>query len=121
MVHETEEISSALPNGNAAKNRPRETYTYLYENFRKSGLGKLDSFFNALYITQSNKFCFKKIDTDNVGKGFFNHPAGYYKSGREKVRRAARTKTLKILELFAKIVAPFTKSVESNKKKYNIF
>ncbi len=121
MANETEEISSQLPNGNAAKSRPKETYTHLYEGFRKSGLGKLDSFFNALYITQSNKFCFKKIDTDNVGEGFFTHPAGYYKAGREKVRRAARTRTLRTLEVFAKIVAPFTNSVERKNKSFNIF
>lgn len=130
MANETEEKSSStteahLPEGNAAvttrESRPRQTYTFLYESFRKSGLGKFDSFFNALYITQSNKFCFKNIDTDNVGEGFFTHPAGYYKAGREKVRRAARTRTLRALEMFAKVVAPFTKSVERKNKVFNVF
>lgn len=113
MGIETEEISNsakALPEGNATHRRPRETFTYLYEGFRRSGLSKLDSAFNALYICQTNKMCRKKINTDDVGEGFFSHPAGWYKSGRERVRRAAKTRTLKFLELMAKVIAPFTSS-----------
>ena len=113
MGTENEEILSsakALPDGNAVSRRPRQTFTSLYEGFRKNGLSKLDSAFNALYICQTDKMCRRRIDTDDVGEGFFAHPAGWYKSGREKVRRAAKTKTLKFLELTARVIAPFTSS-----------
>ncbi|MBQ7897054.1 MAG: peptidoglycan DD-metalloendopeptidase family protein [Clostridia bacterium] len=122
MGLETEEKSqsnSALPTGNA-KSR-RQTYTSLYRAFRNSGLTKLDSAFNALYICQSNRLCRIKLDTESVGEGFFSHPAGWYKASCEKVRRASRTKTLKALELIAKLIAPFTSSVERLTKKVDFF
>ena len=130
MGQENKEQISALSEekksqGNTAEatrvNHPRQTLSSLYRDFRVSGLSKLDSAFNALYICQSNKMCFRNIDTDDVGDGFFSHPAGWYKSGREKVRRAAKTRTLRVLELMAKMIAPFTSSVEFTVKKVHFF
>lgn len=124
MGIETEEKSqsnSALPQGNAQIRRPRQTLTSLYRAFRVSGLSKLDSAFNALYICQSNRLCRMKLDTSRVGEGFFSHPAGWYKANCEKVRRASRTKTLKALELVAKLIAPLTKSVERLTGKVDFF
>lgn len=124
MGLETEEISqsnSALPTGNASNRLPRQTFTSLYKAFRNKGLSKLDSAFNALYICQSNRLCHKRIDTNNVGEGFFSHPAGWYKSSSEKIRRAAGARTLKALELLAKVIAPFTSSVERLTKKVDFF
>lgn len=119
MGTEKEEISKrALSDGNAAARRPRESFTSLYESFRAGGLSKVDSAFNALYICQCNKMCRRRLDTEAVGEGFFSHPAGWYKTGREKVRRAARTKTLRFLEFVAKIIAPFTESMGKEKSSF---
>lgn len=124
MGFETEEKSqsnSALPSGNAVRRQPRQTLSSLYRAFRVSGLSKLDAAFNALYICQSNRLCRIKLDTNDVGEGFFSHPAGWYKASCEKVRRASRTKTLKVLELLAKLLAPLTPSVERLTKKVDFF
>ncbi|MBR4305258.1 MAG: hypothetical protein IKT78_00245, partial [Ruminiclostridium sp.] len=120
MGFEKEEIAqsnTALPVGNAK----RQTYSSLYKAFRSSGLTKLDSAFNAFYICQSNRLCRKTLDTASAGEGFFRHPAGWYKSSCERVRRAAETKTLKALEIAAKIIAPFTSSVEKLTKRIDFF
>lgn len=90
--------------------RSRQTFGFLYRKFRRSGLTRLDSAFNALYICQSNKMYNRKLDVEDVGEGFYSHPAGWYKNGCEKVRRASTTKTLRALDFVAKVIAPFTKS-----------
>ena len=76
---EKSQLNNTLPQGNAKSGLPTQTFTSLYNTFRNSGLSKLDSAFNALYICQSNRLCLKKIDPHNVGDGFFSHPAGWYK------------------------------------------
>lgn len=91
----------------------RQTFPTLYKDFRQSGLSKLDSAFNALYICQTNRLCSRTVTVNNVGNGFFNHPAGWFKEREERVRRATRTRTLKLLELAAKVLACFSRSVES--------
>lgn len=99
----------------------RQTFSELYNSFRHSDLSKLDSFFNALYICQTNKLCSSRIDVNNVGDGFFAHPKGWYKSSAERVRRATRTKTLKALDLMAKLFAGFSRSVEPVKSRNGFF
>lgn len=90
----------------------RQTFPTLYKDFRQSGLSKLDSAFNALYICQTNRFCSRTVSVNNVGDGFFKHPAGWFKEREERVRRATRTRTLKLLELAAKALSRFSRSVE---------
>ncbi len=122
MGLETEEKQNnvTVPEGSTVRRR-RQTVVSLYKRFRRSGLSKLESAFNALYIFQSNKMYNKKLDADDAGEGFFRHPAGWYKAGCEKVRRASRTKTLRVLELMAKIIAPIAHSVERTGKKVDFF
>lgn len=90
----------------------RQTFPSLYKDFRQSGLSKLDSVFNALYICRTNKLCSRTVAVNNVGSGFFKHPAGWFKEREERVRRATRTRSLKLLELTARILARFSNSVE---------
>ncbi|MBE6700950.1 MAG: hypothetical protein E7582_03565 [Ruminococcaceae bacterium] len=99
---------------NESGRRParRQTFTGLYRTFRRSGLGKIDSAFNALYICQTNRCCRENLNSNNVGDGFFSHPTGYYSSKAESIRRAAKTRTLSFLERVAKILSPLTRSVE---------
>ena len=123
MGFETEEKqnSQPVPEGSTNVTRRRQTFSSLYRRFRRSGLSKLDSAFNALYICQSNKLFNKKLDADDAGEGFFRHPAGWYKAGCEKVRRASKTRTLRVLELIAKVIAPFTKSIQGTGNKVDFF
>ncbi len=122
MGLETEEKQNnvTVPEGSTVRRR-RQTLTSLYRRFRNSGLSKLDSAFNALYICQSNKMYNRKLDTEDAGEGFFRHPAGWYKAGCERVRRAARTKTLRALELLARVIAPISRSVERIGKRVDFF
>lgn len=94
----------------------RQTFSGLYRGFRKSGLSKLDSAFNALYICQTNKFCSKRVNVNNVGDGFFNHPTGWFKEKEERVRRATNTRTLKVLGMLAILLSPFSNSVQRKRK-----
>lgn len=118
MGHDTIEESKAAVSaeiGRDTEAKPvikRQTFSALYKEFRQSGLSKLDSAFNALYICQTNKFCSRTVAVNDVGDGFFKHPMGWFKEREERVRRATRTRTLKALELAAKILARFSKSVE---------
>lgn len=118
---EEKQHNETLSEGSTRVRRSRQTYTYLYRQFRRRGLSKIDSAFNALYICQSNKMFNKRLDADDAGEGFFRHPAGWYKAGCEKVRRASRTRTLRVLESIAKVIAPFTKSIERTGKKVDFF
>ncbi len=99
----------------------RQTFAKLYKEFRQSGLSKLDSAFNAIYICQTNKFCSRTVDVNNVGEGFFAHPVGWFKEKEERVRRATRTKTLRFLELAAKVMSRFSRSVEPVKVRSGFF
>lgn len=111
-IEEIASNRSAVAVGNSATTANRkQTYTSLYNSFRESGLSKLDSAFNALYICQTNKFCSSSVKVNNVGDGFFSHPHGWYKEKEERVRRATETKELKLLSFIAKPLAIFTKSV----------
>lgn len=92
--------------------RRRQTFSSLYKRFRRLGLSKLDSAFNALYICQTERLTSQKVDVHHVGDGFFDHPVGWFKDREERVRRSSRTKTLRALEALAKILSPFSKSVE---------
>ncbi|MBR6633720.1 MAG: peptidoglycan DD-metalloendopeptidase family protein [Clostridia bacterium] len=96
--------------------RRRQTFSGLYRGFRKSGLSRLDSAFNSLYICQTNKFCSKRVNVNDVGDGFFNHPKGWFKEKEERVRRATETKTLKLLGALAVMLSPFSKSVQRRSK-----
>lgn len=120
----TAEIRVENNGGNAAEVRPiskRNRFTALYNSFRESGLSKLDSAFNALYICQSNRLCSRKIDVNDVGNGFFSHPAGWFKEREERIRRSHSTFTLRSLELAAKLLSRFSTSVESTRKRYGFF
>lgn len=109
----TKAVLTQTDRGTAVKTVRRQTFGRLYKDFRSSGLSKLDSAFNALYICQTNKLCSRNVEVNNVGKGFFVHPAGWFKDREERIRRATRTKTLIALGLVAKVLARFSKSVES--------
>ncbi len=99
----------------------RQTFAKLYREFRLSGLSKLDSAFNAIYICQTNKFCSRTVDVNNVGEGFFSHPVGWFKEKEERIRRATRTRTLRFLELAAKVMSRFSGSVEPVKLRSGFF
>ncbi len=121
-----EESSTAVlteQNRNAAVKRvaKRQTISVLYNEFRQSGLSKMDSAFNALYISQTNKFCSKHVKVNNVGDGFFNHPHGWFKEKEERIRRATHTKTLRLLELSAKMLSHFSSSVEPTQVRSGFF
>ncbi len=96
----------------------------LYEGFRSSGLSKLDSAFNAFYICQTNKFCSKTVNVNDAGDGFIAPPSGWFKGKGEKeerVIRAAKTRTLRLLSILAKALSPFSKSVSSMKATHGFF
>lgn len=114
-------VSDKSRSDTVIKNIPKQRFFALYRKFRRSGLSKLDSAFNAFYICESNKLCNMKIDVKHADGGFFAHPKGWFKESREAVRRASETKSLRLLELCAKVLAPFSKSVESKKRDAGVF
>lgn len=118
-----ESVSSAdeAANGAVMPSPKRQTLVSLYKEFRSSGLSKMDSAFNAVYICQTNRFCSRTVDVNNVGNGFFAHPKGWFKEREERVRRASGTKTLRTMDLAAKLLSPFSRSVESVKVRSGFF
>lgn len=90
----------------------RQTFLSMYKDFRKSGLSKLDSAFNALYISQTNRLCSRTVSVNDVGDGFFKHPAGWFKEKEERVRRATHTRSLRFLNFTARFLSHFSSSVE---------
>lgn len=118
---ETAEAADKAANGEVMPSPKRQKLISLYKEFRSSGLSKMDSAFNAVYICQTNRFCSRTVDVNNVGKGFFAHPKGWFKEREERVRRASGTKTLRTMELAAKLLAPFSRSVESVKVRSGFF
>ena len=127
MGQENIEESSAIVSAEVSRDTAvkavvkRQTFLSMYRDFRRSGLSKLDSLFNSLYISQTNRLCSRTVAVNNVGDGFFNHPAGWFKDREERVRRATRTRSLKLLELTAKLLAPFSRSVEPIKVRSGFF
>ena len=120
-----EDVNVNSFDGNATKVRtaPKNVrkFVSLYKSFREADLSKLDSLFNAFYICQSNRLCSRKIDVNKENGSFFSHPYGWFKEREERVRRSYNTFALRSLEALAKLLSPFSSSVESKKIRHGFF
>lgn len=102
---EAEECIISAPHHNvseAANTKPEEkSFKKLYKEFRKNGLGLVDSAYNALYIYASEKSSKKEKRLKKEFENIARHPAGWYGDDRKYTQNSAYDVILSVLEGFA--------------------
>jgi len=108
--------SASKPEMSIEATSPKKmTYREMYGEFRKSGLGIIDSAYNALYIGLSNEAEEKQMPLKREYRHVAQHPGGWYTDKRKYTRNSVYDIALSLLEGAAHLFRPALRKSESAK------